>query len=280
MATLRAPTRRPVVVSAVHPNSGVRVWYQNQLEDAIRSMHESMLLHIAAAWKREPPRTGFAWDPAIAADASPTVTLKRAMSKWGTVWTRRLDLMAAQIAKSFAGRNQRATQQSMKAAFKRGGFTVEFAPTKKSVETYKAVIAENIALIKSIPEQYLKDVQTAVWSSVMKGADLHALTKELTSKYGVTQRRAEFIARDQNNKAKAIMENTRRQEMGLKLAEWQHSGGGKVPRPHHVAWGAQRKRYELSKGMWDSVAGRFVWPGSEPNCRCTSKTIIPGYNDD
>ncbi len=93
--------------------------------------------------------------------------------------------------------------------------------------------------------------------------------------YGVTKRRAAFIARDQNNKATAVFERTRHVEIGVTEAIWLHSAGGKVPRPEHVAFSG--KKYDIRKGAY--LEGKWTWPGVEINCRCVSKPVIPGFED-
>jgi SPP1 gp7 family putative phage head morphogenesis protein len=213
----------------------------------------------------------------MAADAAPTTLLRRAMEKWGGLWTRKLENLSNTIAARFANKAFNATDRATENSFKKAGFTVKFKPTKASVEAYKAVVAENVGLIKSIPQQYLTGVQSSVWQSVMKGGDLATLTKDVRKRYGVTVRRAQLIARDQNNKAKAIIENVRRQEIGVKEADWMHSSAGKEPRPTHVAMNG--KRYKLSKGMYDPDprVQEHVYPGQLINCRCSSKAIIPGF---
>ena len=110
----------------------------------------------------------------------------------------------------------------------------------------------------------------------MRGGDLATLSKSLHQNYGVSYRRAALIARTENAKAKGLMEATRRQELGISEAIWQHSHAGKVPRPTHVAM--NEKRYTISKGMYDSNEGKFVFPGELIACRCTSRAIIPGLD--
>jgi SPP1 gp7 family putative phage head morphogenesis protein len=200
--------------------------------------------------------------------------LRKALEKWGGLWIRKLDKLSTTLAEKFADKNFRATQSAMQQAFKKAGFTVAFKPTASSITAYEAVVAENVGLIKSIPQQYLKDVQTQVWQSVLKGGDLSDLTRGLQKKYGIAHRRAALIARDQNNKAKAIIERVRDQEMGIKEGIWLHSHAGKEPRPTHVAM--HGKRYSLSKGMYDKAVGEWIYPGQLINCRCVMKPIIPG----
>jgi SPP1 gp7 family putative phage head morphogenesis protein len=195
------------------------------------------------------------------------------LAKWAKKWTGRFDRMSLSLAKKFTGRAFQATEFSMRAAFKRAGFVVEFKPTRASLQAYRAVAAENVGLIKSIPTEYLTDVQAKVWESVKSGADMSTLSQGLRETYDVTTKRAALIARDQNNKAKAVIENTRRQQLGIKQAIWQHSHAGKVPRPTHVRMNG--KTFDLDKGMYDSHEKKYVWPGQLINCRCTSRAIIP-----
>ncbi len=267
---MRPVKDKPVVVRAVHPNAGVEHWYRAELEAFIAAMHKDVLAGVLAAYAIGEPAE-------LAADAAtpknPSLLLRRALDKYGRKWTLKLDKLSLDLSRRFARKSFSVTQTQVSAAFKDAGFTVKFQPTPGSVAAYQAVAAEQVNLIKSIPAQYLKDVQSKVWTSVMKGADLHTLSASLHETYGVTRERAALIARDQNAKAKAIIEKTRRQEIGVTEAVWMHSSGGKVPRKTHVAMDG--KPYLISQGIWDSDEGAYVLPGELINCRCSSKAILP-----
>lgn len=258
-----------VVVPAVHANAGTRAWYDAQLRTIVDNAHSDLLalLHMVYA-TTDPADIGFATDAADRISA-----IEKALKKWADKWSRRFDKMSLDLAARFAAKAFRATEISMTAAFKRAGFTVEFKPTRESLQAYRVVAAENVGLIKSIPAEYLTDVQSQVWQSVKAGADMSTLSTGLRETYDVTTRRAALIARDQNNKAKAVIENTRRQQLGIRQAIWQHSSGGKVPRPTHVR--ANGKTFDLDVGMYDAHEKKNVWPGQLINCRCTSRAIIP-----
>lgn len=260
----------PRLARAVRANAGVSAAYRDALQRLVRRMARSMLRHARAAWKEADPSHG------MAHDAGPVFTLRRSLSLYGRQWQSRLNKLSLTLATRFADKSFQATETSMKASFRDAGLTVKFKPTVGSKEAYRAVIAENVALIKSVPQQYLKDLEQSVWQAVMKGSTLSELTADIQSKYGVAYRRAAFIAADQNAKAKAVIENTRRREMGIVEAVWLHSTAGKVPRPTHVAMNG--KRYKLSDGMYDSHVKEQIWPGQLPRCRCVSKAIIPGFD--
>src|SRR5487761_2753380 len=178
----RRPLRKSKTLRLIQPNAGIAAWYRRQLRELLAAMHTSMSLHIVAAYKNTDFVIGFshdsvpAQDDALAQDdASAVITMKRAMM----------------------------------AALKKAGFTVKFQPTKSSIDAYRLVLAEQVNLIKSIPQQYLKDVETQVWGAVMQGGATAELSAGLQKKYGIAYRRAAFIATDQQSKAKAIMENVR-----------------------------------------------------------------------
>lgn len=217
-----------------------------------------------------------AMDEQIAMDApSATKQLQIALKRWGTETNRRFEAAAEKIANDFATRNQQATQAAMMGQLKKAGFVIKFKPTASSVEAFKLVAAENVNLIRNLGQKYNADIQQKIFDSLRHGSDLHGLSKSLRQTYDITTRRAALIARDQNNKAKAVMERTRQMELGFKRGVWLHSNAGKVPRPTHKA--QSDKPYTLAKGFFDKDENKWVHPGELINCRCTMKPILEGF---
>lgn len=269
---LRAPEE--TVCDPVWPNIGVQDWYYNRLAGQLRLMQADVLYSLTTAWKLPNP-------VGLAQDAPGLVSVLTALlDAWAHKWTKRWDNMSDRIARDFATRNMRATDAGVRASFKRAGFTVEFKATRVMQLAYSTRVAANVGLIKSIPQEYLKDVSTQVWNAVTTGGDMHALEQNIQKVYGVANRRAALIARDQNNKAKASFEETRRMELGIETAEWQHSGAGqeRYKRPTHVAAGRKHTRYQVKDGWLDPATNTRIWPGTEINCRCTSRSVIPGLS--
>lgn len=263
-----------VICEPVWPNAGVADWYALQLQHLLGFAQSEIQSNIALDYHRGVNTIGFT------ADAPSRVSLvQRTLDKWAAKWTKTFDAMSDDIALRFATRARNATDAGVKASFAKAGFTVKFKLTRGMRDSYKAVVQTNVELIRSIPAQYLKDVRTAVWSNLTTGGgDMEALRKKIQDVYGVADRRAAFIARDQTNKAKAVFEEARRDELGIEEAEWQHSNAGqeKYKRPTHVKAGAQRTRYKIKEGWLDPATGKRIWPGTEIGCRCTSRSVIPG----
>jgi uncharacterized protein with gpF-like domain len=145
--------------------------------------------------------------------------------------------------------------------------------TRGMQDAMNATIKENVALIKSIPQQYFLEVEGIVMRGFTKGRDLQLITEELQKRYGITSRRAANIARDQSNKLTATTEQARRVELGLFEAEWIHSGGGKEPRQSHVKAGKEKRRFDVCEGCL--IDGEYILPGEKINCRCGSRVILP-----
>ncbi|MEY4296110.1 MAG: Aeromonas phage 4, partial [Pseudomonadota bacterium] len=151
------------------------------------------------------------------------------------------------------------------------GVEVSFATNAEIRDSLQAIIAENVSLIKSIPQQYLNDVQGVVMRSYSMGRDLGTMTKELQALYPPILNRAKLISRDQSNKANGSVNRTRQLELGIKKAKWMHSSGGKKPRPDHVA--ADGREYDIADGCL--ISGEYILPGQKINCRCVSRAILP-----
>lgn len=272
MATkLRAPTAEPVIVKAIRPNAGIEAAYRKELQSMVAEMANSVRYWLRATWRANPPLT------TMAQDAGPILELRKAMTRLSRHWTKRFDKTSDELSRRFADKSLKHTNVAMQAALRDAGFTVPFKATAGVTQSVQAIIGENVALIKSIPSKYFAEIEQQVWQSVAAGHDLHALTKSLESRYGVTFRRAREIARDQNAKANAAIEAARRTELGIEEAEWVHSGAGKEPRPSHVHAGEIKLRYKVAEGAL--IDGKRIWPGTEINCKCTSKAVIAGWED-
>lgn len=256
-------------LTPVYPNEGVTAAYQKRLLKLVDEMARSLIYFVSAAYKANEPA-------AMAEDADPADALRKAMEKLSKRWERRFDDAADALAEHFAKDVSGRSDAALKASLRKAGLTVKFKITAAQRDILKATVQQNVALIKSIPEQYLTQVQGAVMRAVQVGGDLGTLSKELQHQHGVTRRRAAFIARDQNNKSTAALKRNRQMEVGIEEEIWRHSGGGKHPRPTHVKAGKDRVRYKVSEGWLDPATGRRIWPGSEVGCRCVGRPVIPG----
>lgn len=257
--------RRVATAEAVHANRGTRARYRRAMMRLIDEMASSVEYWLTARRRSDPP--------VLAQDALPTDEMQQAFRKVSARWQEKFDGMAEEIAKEFLKQSFRGTDSAMRAALKKAGWAIDFKMTRGMRDAFKASLAENVSLIRSIPTHYLQQVEGIVMRSYARGRDLHTMVKEIRKLYPKAKNRAVLIARDQSNKANAVVQQARQKELGITTAIWIHSHAGKTPRPSHLAMNG--KRFEVEKGVWDPDEGKWVLPGELINCRCVSKAVLP-----
>lgn len=262
---MKPQSTKPKVARAVHANRGQAARYRRQMEALTREMHESVVYWLTSTYRNAPP--------IIATDASPVKTMRRQLRELADRWVKRFEDAAPKIAEAYLKGAFKYTDSAMRQALKDAGWTVKFEMTPVVREAYEASLAENIGLIRSIPQQYLQQVEGIAMRSYTAGRDLAGMVKDLHKLYPKAADRCVLIARDQSNKANAVVTRTRQEELGIVEAIWMHSHAGKVPRPDHVA--ANGRRYKVAEGCL--ISGEYIRPGELINCRCTSRSVLPGF---
>ena len=256
--------RRGVVLPPVRPSAAIARNYQSAIDRLIREMNAD----TRRALQEDYDAAEFA------KDATPVNALVERMRALRRKWLARFDALAPELSRLFAAAAATRSDVQLRNALRRAGFTVRLQLSEGQANILQATVHENVSLIRSIPEQYMTDVEGMVMRSVVNGRDLATLTDGLSKRYGITRRRAATIARDQNNKVTGALQAQRQAELGLK-AIWMHSAGGKTPRPSHVA--NNGKEYDPAVGWYDPDVGEHIWPGTLINCRCVSRAVVfPG----
>lgn len=136
-----------------------------------------------------------------------------------------------------------------------------------------AATYENVQLIKSIPQQYLDRVGSIVNTNMRAGNRPSAIAKLLQDQFGVTERRAKFIARDQTAKINADLNQARQTAAGFEYFEWDDSDDERV-RKRHDEIANKVTAYGRGVYRWDnpplSDSGVPIIPGSDYACRCVA----------
>ncbi len=192
-------------------------------------------------------------------------------SRFEQLFARRAKPMAESMANQADAASKAATYESLKKLS--GGLSLKTDIfTGPMDEFFKATVANNVALIKSIPSEYFMKVQNAVTQSITAGKGLEDLTKFFEEQHGVEKRRAKNIAIDQTHKAYNGLNKGRMQGVGIKAFQWQHSGGGLHPRPMHLALSGQVFTFDKLPVI-DEDGTRGI-PGQAINCRCTMIPVV------
>lgn len=258
----------------VNYNAGNIIWYQRELLSVIRVMNDDVRSEIVKIIRDNP----LASDSALMAnDANPIEFIRQAIAALSKRWIDRFISMAIPTAEVITNKTGEAVDRSLLSAARKDAMTINMQWTDAMLQKREAIIAENVSLIRSIPEKYFTDVEGMVYRAVAKGGDRKGLADEIEAnfgkRHGITRRRAEFIARDQVRKATSGLSNARQQAAGIKRGIWLHSGGGSEPRPKHVH--ANGQEFDLDKGLPIGDKGQYVLPGEEAGCGCTWKPKLP-----
>jgi len=164
------------------------------------------------------------------------------------------------------------SKRSTKRAFKKFGINTDHTTSELS-NVISAVINDNVNYIKSIPEQYLKDLSGYVNRSIATGGGYKDLLSHIDRIGAVTKRRAKNIALDQTRKAYNSITKQRLISAGVEKYEWIHSGGGAHPRPLHVSYDGQIFRFDDPPIIDERTKERGI-PGQAVNCKCTMRPVL------
>jgi SPP1 gp7 family putative phage head morphogenesis protein len=143
-----------------------------------------------------------------------------------------------------------------------------------TVEVLKASIARSTNFIRSIPSEYISNVNDAILASIQTGNGLPDIIAYLDKQGNTTKNWSHNTAMDQTRKTYNSLNASRMKNAGIKRGKWLHSGGSQHPRPKHIAFDG--KTFDLNKGapVGDGDDDPLVMPGDDPNCRCTFTPIL------
>lgn len=222
-------------------------------------------------------RGGDAKAAGMAMDASFSATAAALVRKLQQRFTALFVDRAGGLVSAWMGGIEKQSAASLGASLKElsGGVTLKTDSVSGAVaDAVRASIKQNVALIKSIPEQYFLEIEGDVMRSIQTGRGIADLQPQMQKRYGITKRRAALIANDQTRKATSAINTARMKGLGVKKFEWVHSGGGKEPRPLHKTV-LNGKVFSIDDPpVIDDRTGERGLPGQLINCRCVMKPII------
>lgn len=208
-------------------------------------------------------------------DASLSVMAREFLKRLSKRLNSLFDDRAERLAKSMVNQVEKASTVNLKSSLRELADTTSLNPnlfSKEFGDITRATIAENVSLIKSIPEQFLTRIEGDVYRAISGGSGLAGVLDSVKRYGNMSERRARLIADDQTRKAYNNINRARVQDVGITKGQWLHSGGSRDPRDSHVKM--HMKTFDLEKGMWDSTVQRYVQPGELPYCRCSFRPII------
>lgn len=258
----------------LNANAGIEAWYISELEKLARAMTRECGKELKKLYAKEDEQIRIAQDASISSQMR--IKLNYLSQRYG----KRFADKSKELSKKLLAKLITYSWVAVSAAVKNisSDIKVQKKLSAEEEEAAKAAIFENVSLIKSIPEQYFKEITGVVSRAILGGRGVESIAKHLQYYEGVTHRRAKNIARDQTHKTYEALCLRRGQTLGFTHFEWLHSGGSQNPRSFHM----QNAPAGLNHGIFpignppiiDKKTNTRGYPGDLPNCHCTMRFLI------
>lgn len=240
--------------------------YQKALDKLVAPMLRDYMRELRVIVKEAADPTMGA---AITLDANKGSKARIRLNKLAQKWQPRFNYASSRIVDNMIGNVDRQSKSSLTSSLEQlsGGLTIKVPDMPAALQdSVTASIAENVALIKSVQQQYHQRITNAVLRSIQSGGmGEQAIFDELEHIGGLTEKRVKLIARDQTNKITAQMNAERQKSVGIKKFQWLHSGGGAEPRKLHLELNGKIFSYD-DLPVIDARTGERGLPGTLINC--------------
>jgi SPP1 gp7 family putative phage head morphogenesis protein len=251
-------------------NAAVQQRYAKDLGALVAQMTSQVTREVLRVFKTPEAAAYFATDATLGSDAR--ITMNALSNKFNALFARK----AKGLATRMLSQTEKAATSGVYSSMQKlsGGMSLKTSiVTPDMVDTFKAIIMENVGLIKSIARNYLEQVQGAVSRSIASGNGLQDLIPAIEKYDDMTHRRAHNIALDQTRKAYNNVARDKMQALGVGQYIWNHSGGSNQPREDHIAMDGETFSFD-DPPVIDEATGETGIPGQAPNCRCTMTPVF------
>lgn len=261
-------------------NAAIEIRYANQLDRLVAEMTQETQRELMRLFQSDNAKEQIGQDASISQSAK--VLMNALKKRFIALFAKQADPLARGMLEAVNRESAANIKRTLPEAVK--GLTLN---STKAIEPVKNVmiasVAENVDLIKSIPQQFLSGVQQAVMRSITTGNGIQDLKPYLEKQAPITERRARLIANDQTRKAYNNLNAARMKASGVRKFEWIHSAGGRDPRELHIT----PYPAGLNGGIFsfddlpviDDRTGERGLPGQAVNCRCRMRPILD-FGDD
>jgi SPP1 gp7 family putative phage head morphogenesis protein len=214
-------------------------------------------------------------DASLASQAK--ILLNFLSDKWFSRFTTASKKMVDKLIKQTETNATSNLEQSLKQLT--GGITLKTPVMPKGMSDKVTItIAENVSLIKSIPEQFHNKIAQTVFNSISQEGngsfDIYNKALVEINKQGINiDKRAKLIAQTETNKITSFIQTEKMKSVGIKKFRWNHSGGGAEPRELHLSYDG--KIFDIDNPpIIDARTGQRGMPSTIWNCRCFATPII------
>lgn len=248
----------------------IGIQYNAKLQRLVRQVKKDIDAQVVPLVKALAPQYTQDAETVLDAWSDPFLALmQRLKDKWSSFM---VQAGYARIAGEFVQSSLKKSERDMK---KSAGIDV-FSGSTQMQDYLKASAQQNAQLIKSIPADYLERVETLVMASMRSGMRPSYIQKALVDQFGVTQRKAKMIARDQTSKIQGELNEKQQTGAGFEYFQWLDSDDRRV-RHRHREIADKVTHYGKGVYRWDNLPlndkGEPIKPGSDYQCRCIAVPV-------
>lgn len=142
--------------------------------------------------------------------------------------------------------------------------------------TTNALILETQRWAQKLRDETLEAFTANTLRAMTLGQPLEKIMEQFDGMVEKRRGNARMVARTQVANFNSVMTKTRAQNVGIKRAIWVTSHDERVRPCHDVRNG---KEFDLNEGLYSSCDGKTLLPGTDYNCRCTYRMIIPDLEE-
>lgn len=132
----------------------------------------------------------------------------------------------------------------------------------------ETAVARNVSLITGFGDDLIKRIEQTVYENSIAGNSVSTLKAKLKEQFGISDRRAALIARDQIGKFTSDLNRIRQTQAGVTEYEWLSSRDERVRERHRRLDGKVYKWGEAT-GAEDGLP-----PGQPIRCRCVARGVV------
>jgi uncharacterized protein with gpF-like domain len=274
-------------LKAVRPSDQIESEYRSYMQALVKEMANEVRVGLLPIIKKNKPNyVKDSW----ADDVTSFFDVFRA--KWSSFLFR--NKVRTDIQRPLSMVESNTTAQFLKNVNKAVGVDVSGMLKREGIEAVMtSALQENVTLVTSLPDEYLKRIESIVYSGMQQGRYPTAIAKDLQEATGVSWRRAKLIARDQVAKINSAVDSERSQNLGIEFYRWSTSNdrrvsgdpSGKYPKAKIRCYQIAKSDNGLGVGVYtykhgaDYAGESNLHPGSAHiGCRCRRIPLIEGVN--
>lgn len=141
----------------------------------------------------------------------------------------------------------------------------------------------NASLIKSLTTDFQQRISSTIMNIVQSGERSTNIITQIMGEFGITERHAKFIARDQTSKINGDLSKIRAESLGSKTYTWSGSMDERERDSHRsmqgklCRWDDPTVYSDDDGKTWKSrrsIGGVLLHPSQDYNCRCIALAVV------